>query len=656
MLQRQVQRVIFEARRLASLGRSEFESRLRSADVRHFAPRGAPAVMASRTALIEEGAVESVHAKLIADRAPPQVGLIVGKRSVGARDLILALVPFPDWNAEKGDGDGDVGAPCTPSRPASGGTPLHIDVDSIVEHATQVTRMLPGGLDVVGAYAFAAEQAWRSASTALANAVVDAAEAAAFETPRTFEKETNDPKVEQFLLHLSAEDKSKTSLRRVDRSSVGRPFTSLPPAEWREGRALANVVRLDAEHAFEWSVVLPSKRTTMKGTEKQHTLRSLLESACALEIARVEQSEILVENATWDDETAIATVPRRKATERVDQDEESRDADDTTDETVSSTTNVFKLHAELLAPPLSCTSGDVTCDSRDATRSRAASDATDGAARLDPSSQTRLDGEPSLRLTFKGVVSARAYSSARETVFEASSDLRRDIARSLRSRLDAFLDRADDALENDEDSQNDNALAFLERRFFASEGRTDGSGEPFADRLADAIKARRVMNDSPKNERLTLALPRRAWVEWRQVGLAVCDYLADSETEADVVARCAEVMGFDVAGGVAGVVLAEREGLGSGSFPFPGGASFSGANGHDNKGAEVNAEVSSMKRSEKKTSGKKPTSQSSSYAAYVLGAGVALLSAGLANLYMTGRPSEIAECLGEMCDFAAEVA
>jgi hypothetical protein len=165
------------------------------------------------------------------------------------------------------------------------------------------------------------------------------------------------------------------------------------------------------------------------------------------------------------------------------------------------------------------------------------------------------------------------------------------------------------------------------------------------------------MNDSPKNERLTLALPRRAWVEWRDVGLAVCDYLADSETEQDVVARCAEVMGFDVAGGVAGVVLAEREGLGSGSFPFLGGASFSAANGTDDERAsKVNAEVSSMRRSEKKTSGKKPSSQSSSYAAYVLGAGAALLSAGLANLYMTGGPSEIAECLGEMCDFAAEVA
>ena len=54
--------------------------------------------MTSRSALIEEGVVKSVHAKLIADRAPPQTGLIVGKREVGARDFILALVPSPDWN------------------------------------------------------------------------------------------------------------------------------------------------------------------------------------------------------------------------------------------------------------------------------------------------------------------------------------------------------------------------------------------------------------------------------------------------------------------------------------------------------------------------------------------------------------------------------
>ena len=72
--------------------------------------------MTSRSALIEEGVVKSVHAKLIADRAPPQTGLIVGKREVGARDFILALVPSPDWNAEDGDGDSD-------RAPPGGGTP-----------------------------------------------------------------------------------------------------------------------------------------------------------------------------------------------------------------------------------------------------------------------------------------------------------------------------------------------------------------------------------------------------------------------------------------------------------------------------------------------------------------------------------------------------
>jgi hypothetical protein len=125
--------------------------------------------MASRSALIEEGAVESVHAKLIADRAPPQIGLIVGKREAGARDIILALVPFPDWNAEGGDDDGDgagagSGTTGRPQRPASGGAPLDIDADAILEHTTQVTRMLPGGLDVVGAsFPFA----WCSSTVAL---------------------------------------------------------------------------------------------------------------------------------------------------------------------------------------------------------------------------------------------------------------------------------------------------------------------------------------------------------------------------------------------------------------------------------------------------------------------------------------------------------
>ena len=52
--------------------------------------------MTSRTVLIEEGAVQGAFDASLADRAPAHVGLCIGKLEVGARDFVLALVPFPD--------------------------------------------------------------------------------------------------------------------------------------------------------------------------------------------------------------------------------------------------------------------------------------------------------------------------------------------------------------------------------------------------------------------------------------------------------------------------------------------------------------------------------------------------------------------------------
>ena len=42
--------------------------------------------------------------------------------------------------------------------------PLNVDDDWIVEHATQVSRMLPGGLAVVGVYAFCSDASWRGSA------------------------------------------------------------------------------------------------------------------------------------------------------------------------------------------------------------------------------------------------------------------------------------------------------------------------------------------------------------------------------------------------------------------------------------------------------------------------------------------------------------
>ena len=575
--------------------------------------------MASRSALIEEGAVESVHAKLIADRAPPQIGLIVGKREAGARDIILALVPFPDWNAEGGDDDGDgagagSGTTGRPQRPASGGAPLDIDADAILEHTTQVTRMLPGGLDVVGAYAFASEGAWRSASGALARAAVAAAAAAAPAPDASAASSVSDP--ELFLLHLSAEDMRKKSLRRVRRSTMAQPFALLPPAESREGKALASLVSLEAEVAVGLSAVVPRAFATRSGTAKQHTLRSALEAALRLETARIMGSDALVENALWDDDVAVSAVPRRSAADFLD---ENRDGA----ESNAPTGDVFALRAELLVAP---TSVSTRLHPNDGTLARTSSE--DGGTNV-------------VRLTFEGVVSARSYALARANVGDAVSDLRRDVARSLRSRLDTFLDEADDALEEEEAHgvTSHNALASIERALSTRDA--SGKEQTSGALLADAMRLE--TNDASRETVLTFAMPRRAWARWLG-GLSVCDYLAQGETEADVVARCAEVMRFEVPGGVKGVALAEREAVSRRSGG--GGAETRNAK-RETRNAKPTPETSPA------SSGTKSKS-SSSYAAYALGAGVALVSAGLANLVM--HSPDIAECVGELCERAAEAA
>ena len=105
--------------------------------------------MASRACVLEEAAITETHERLLNTRAPPSTGLLLGKLEVGSRDVVLALVPTP----AKEEDDDDAGGGPGPGRDASSSSAaaasasaLEIDEDWIVEHATQATRMLPGGI------------------------------------------------------------------------------------------------------------------------------------------------------------------------------------------------------------------------------------------------------------------------------------------------------------------------------------------------------------------------------------------------------------------------------------------------------------------------------------------------------------------------------
>ena len=81
-------------------------------------------------------------------RPGAEVGLAVGKPAVRARDLVVGLVRTPEA-ADLGD----------------------LDPGWVAEHARQAARMLPGGLRVLGVYAFCDAAAFKASAALLASAL-----------------------------------------------------------------------------------------------------------------------------------------------------------------------------------------------------------------------------------------------------------------------------------------------------------------------------------------------------------------------------------------------------------------------------------------------------------------------------------------------------
>uniref|UniRef100_A0A0D9X3D2 Protein odr-4 homolog n=1 Tax=Leersia perrieri TaxID=77586 RepID=A0A0D9X3D2_9ORYZ len=104
---------------------------------------------------------------------PAQVGVVVGKLSASSdRALAYSLIPTPPT---------DSGAPaCSLLRSAAAPIPnkpnkprpdapssLDFDVDWLAEHARQVSRMLLGGMSVIGIYIWASEASFKATSPAV---------------------------------------------------------------------------------------------------------------------------------------------------------------------------------------------------------------------------------------------------------------------------------------------------------------------------------------------------------------------------------------------------------------------------------------------------------------------------------------------------------
>nr|CAB3481784.1 unnamed protein product [Digitaria exilis] len=110
----------------------------------------------------------------LSSSSPPlqaQVGLVVGKLSASSdRALVYSLLPTPPTEAAAPACSLRAAPKSKPSKgkaPSSSDTSLEFDVDWIAEHARQVSRMLLGGMSVIGIYVWASEASFKATTPAV---------------------------------------------------------------------------------------------------------------------------------------------------------------------------------------------------------------------------------------------------------------------------------------------------------------------------------------------------------------------------------------------------------------------------------------------------------------------------------------------------------
>ncbi|XP_002973942.2 protein odr-4 homolog [Selaginella moellendorffii] len=218
-----------------------------------------------------DGAVDSIVA---AGRAVA-LGLLIGRLGSGGRDFVVGLVQTP---VKEDGGDAAVllssSGNQSRSRSGAGSMALSIDAEWVAEHARQISRMLLGGLGVVGLYCLAPDSAFKQ-STAILCQVSNAVAAV-----------TSISAQERFVLQIS------TSPRRLAcKVCTVEPngSSSLKPCEWKLAKISTNLQSLTCTYSFDASI-------PVRSAAQADTFKNKLLSWTASEIKVIQSAEVLINN------------------------------------------------------------------------------------------------------------------------------------------------------------------------------------------------------------------------------------------------------------------------------------------------------------------------------------------------------------------------
>ncbi|KAJ0963823.1 hypothetical protein J5N97_028945 [Dioscorea zingiberensis] len=225
-----------------------------------------------KSAVGDESRLRFAEDRLFQSGAPAETGLIIGKlSSVSDRGLIFDLIPTPPTDSggpactlrSEGGGREDKKKGSKGGKSSSDPTPsLVIDGDWVAEHARQVSRMLLGGMYVIGAYVWASEASFKATSqTILSQTIRGIAQAVS-----KVESDSD----EMLLIHISYSPRRWACLKGTHASG------SLRPCDFKMTKLITSLQTFRCMYNFEMRI--PVSQSEALRSDIKNVLRKRIAS------------------------------------------------------------------------------------------------------------------------------------------------------------------------------------------------------------------------------------------------------------------------------------------------------------------------------------------------------------------------------------------
>lgn len=179
------------------------------------------------------------------------IGLIIGQLT-SQKDYAVKLIRTPEpVEDECSEDDEDSAAPTKKRKKSRPDSLASVDEQWVAQHAKQVTRMLPGGIDVIGVFVVAPPKMTQPAQAKLRQVLFAIQKV----QKRTFPLENDHNITDRILLQVCSETK-KFTCRTVD---VSDPKNDLRPAEWKVQSSSEAWLKLQSRVSVNIHINIPQK-------------------------------------------------------------------------------------------------------------------------------------------------------------------------------------------------------------------------------------------------------------------------------------------------------------------------------------------------------------------------------------------------------------